>query len=75
MHIASPSVCLRDSAHNAALHLRHTTECVLQRVLCHPVVSGRFLGVFCFLDQYTFISSFVNPGIAFVRQMWYHDQN
>ena len=29
---ASLSVCLRDSA--IALHLRHTTQCVLQRVLC-----------------------------------------
>ena len=29
----SLSICLRDSA--IALHLRHTTECVLQRVLCH----------------------------------------
>ena len=32
---ASLSVCLRDSAR--ALHLRHTTECVLQRVLCFSV--------------------------------------
>ena len=30
-----PSIRLRDSAH--ALHLRHTTECVLQRVLRFPV--------------------------------------
>ena len=29
------SICLRDSAF--ALHLRHTTECVLQRVLIFPV--------------------------------------
>ena len=37
LRYASLSVCLRDSAY--ALHLRHTTECVLQRVLCVPVLS------------------------------------
>ena len=40
-HLASPSICLRDSAF--ALHLRHTTECVLQRVLCIPVFPFRKL--------------------------------
>ena len=32
------SICLRDSAF--ALHLRHTTECVLQRVLRFSVLSS-----------------------------------
>jgi len=40
---ASLSVCLRDSAY--ALHLRHTTECVLQRVLFLPVPVSFLKGI------------------------------
>ena len=52
------SICLRDSAF--ALHLRHTTECVLQRVLrFRSLHSESFTGILLY-RQYTPIFANVN---------------
>ena len=55
----SPSVCLRDSAH--ALHLRHTTQCVLQRVLSDRLcIPERIIGILFSVDSISPIVQNVN---------------